>query len=545
MPIIRGAIAPRDILRRLERRPRWPRRGEKRARARSNRRARGVRGGRSRGGRSPASSRRRSRGERLCGPRGKTGSPRPRRNATVPTPVHLKNRATQTRKPRPGVRVPPAAPVIRTPALASDGRARRRGRLDRRRTRPRGARRRASSRRAHRPPPSRSSATPLGLRARALPSRPPDRRRARPPARRPPRARPSVGDGQQGQADVRVVRRRVQGEDVHPESARRRVVLRRRVRGVRGGSPGRRMGRRGPPAFGGGGGGGGGGSTLNRAPARSDSDSDSGAGASKARKRKRKKKGRRSARGGDGAASASSGGLPVEDDPRCLAVLDVLDRRRVVLTQPGAAFDAACEACANADRLAVDCEGTSMSRVGEVTLLQVALAANDDASDSLPSDDDGADDGADDKADLQSLLDPRLLERPAFTHHLPIRRPGARARHLVRVRVRFEAQGCARAPDLAQAHVRLPRGQRRVVSPARRVAARRLRRAARGRRVPPRPVARGAVSPRGSEGGPAAPSRPRRVSVEAALGARGARRAEARSEAEGFVPGATPSPGRR
>ena len=283
---------------------------------------------------------------------------------------------------------------------------------------------------------------------------------------------------------------------------------------------------------------------MNRAPARSDSDSDSGAGASKARKRKRKKKGRRSARGGDGAASASSGGLPVEDDPRCLAVLDVLDRRRVVLTQPGAAFDAACEACANADRLAVDCEGTSMSRVGEVTLLQVALAANDDASDPLPSDVDGADDGADDKASSKAsstlassndppsptifLFDVQALGRATLFESASGSKLKAALECPTSLKLMFDCRVDSDA--LFHQHGVSLRGVYDVQLAD--VASRRAR-SLEARFLP------------GFRRWPAAPRDRGGSSVEAALGARGAGGRRRGPRRRGSSPGATPSPGRR
>ena len=63
---------------------------------------------------------------------------------------------------------------------------------------------------------------------------------------------------------------------------------------------------------------------------------------------------------------------PVEEDPRCTAVLQLLDRQCVVISGPGPAMDEAVARCADADVIAVDCEGVNMSRVGAITLLQVA-----------------------------------------------------------------------------------------------------------------------------------------------------------------------------
>ena len=63
---------------------------------------------------------------------------------------------------------------------------------------------------------------------------------------------------------------------------------------------------------------------------------------------------------------------PVEEDPRCTAVLQLLDRQCVVISGPGPAMDEAVARCAACDVVAVDCEGVNMSRVGAITLLQVA-----------------------------------------------------------------------------------------------------------------------------------------------------------------------------
>jgi exonuclease 3'-5' domain-containing protein 1 len=384
---------------------------------------------------------------------------------------------------------------------------------------------------------------PRSVSARALPSRPPDRRRARPPAPAHLAPAPPSAMGNKAKLTCASCGAVFKVKTSTPRAPGGGSFCGVACAASAADRPGGGWDGEVPPAFGGGGGGGGGGgSTLNRAPARSDSDSDSGAGASKARKRKRKKKGRRSARGGDGAASAS-GGLPVEDDPRCLAVLDVLDRRRVVLTQPGAAFDAACEACANADRLAVDCEGTSMSRVGEVTLLQVALAANDDASDPLPPDVDGADDGADDKADDKAsstlassndppsptifLFDVQALGRATLFESASGSKLKAALERPTSLKLMFDCRVDSDA--LFHQHGVSLRGVYDVQLAD--VASRRAR-SLEARFLPGVPkVAQRHLRDRGGSG------------VEAALGARGARRAEARSEAEGFVPGRDPVPG--
>ena len=63
---------------------------------------------------------------------------------------------------------------------------------------------------------------------------------------------------------------------------------------------------------------------------------------------------------------------PVESDPACVKILTELDDATSVLTSPGEALDRALRACVSSDVLAVDLEGVSMSRVGPVTLLQVA-----------------------------------------------------------------------------------------------------------------------------------------------------------------------------
>ena len=122
-----------------------------------------------------------------------------------------------------------------------------------------------------------------------------------------------------------------------------------------------------PPAFAGGGGG--------AAPSVGyDSDRSAGsasgsfswereAGDGKRRnKRKRKKQKKR----------PTPPSRPVEDDPACVAVLNLLDARCRVVASPGPALDDAMRRCASVDVLAVDCEGVAMSRVGPITLLQVA-----------------------------------------------------------------------------------------------------------------------------------------------------------------------------
>ena len=97
---------------------------------------------------------------------------------------------------------------------------------------------------------------------------------------------------------------------------------------------------------GGGGGGGGGGNNKKKG--------------NKKRKRKKVKK------------QASSPQRPVESDPQCLAVMKILDDRCEVIASPGPRLNDAVAKCASHDIIAVDCEGTCMSRVGLVTLLQVA-----------------------------------------------------------------------------------------------------------------------------------------------------------------------------
>ena len=119
-----------------------------------------------------------------------------------------------------------------------------------------------------------------------------------------------------------------------------------------------------PPAFAGGGGGSSVGYDSDRS-AGSASGSFSWereAGDGKRRKRKRKKQKKR----------PTPPSRPVEDDPACVAVLNLLDARCRVLASPGRALDDAMRACASVDVLAVDCEGVAMSRVGPITLLQVA-----------------------------------------------------------------------------------------------------------------------------------------------------------------------------
>jgi len=80
--------------------------------------------------------------------------------------------------------------------------------------------------------------------------------------------------------------------------------------------------------------------------------------------RKRKKRAKKGARG--------ESLRPVEEDPGCVAVLQLLDRRCVVISGPGPAMDEAVARIQACDVVAVDCEGVNMSRVGAVTLLQVA-----------------------------------------------------------------------------------------------------------------------------------------------------------------------------
>ena len=63
----------------------------------------------------------------------------------------------------------------------------------------------------------------------------------------------------------------------------------------------------------------------------------------------------------------------MESDPACVKILTELDDATAVLTSPGEDLDRALRACVSSDVLAVDLEGVSMSRVGAVTLLQVAV----------------------------------------------------------------------------------------------------------------------------------------------------------------------------
>jgi exonuclease 3'-5' domain-containing protein 1 len=84
------------------------------------------------------------------------------------------------------------------------------------------------------------------------------------------------------------------------------------------------------------------------------------------RKRKKTKKGRTE----NGAQNVT--GRPVETDPACVKILAVLDGATRILTSPGPDLDDAIAKCVSCNLLAVDLEGVSMSRVGQVTLLQVA-----------------------------------------------------------------------------------------------------------------------------------------------------------------------------
>ena len=87
------------------------------------------------------------------------------------------------------------------------------------------------------------------------------------------------------------------------------------------------------------------------------------------RKRKKSKKSRR----GDSRATRETCRRPVESDPACVKILTELDDTTSVLTSPGEDLDRALRACVSSDTMAVDLEGVSMSRVGAVTLLQVAV----------------------------------------------------------------------------------------------------------------------------------------------------------------------------
>ena len=88
-------------------------------------------------------------------------------------------------------------------------------------------------------------------------------------------------------------------------------------------------------------------------------------------KRKKKKKGKKKAASDSGDLAAR----PVEECPRCLAVLNILDDTCDVISSPGEALDRAVRAIANAPGkvIAVDCEGVAMSRIGRVTLVQIAV----------------------------------------------------------------------------------------------------------------------------------------------------------------------------
>ena len=121
-----------------------------------------------------------------------------------------------------------------------------------------------------------------------------------------------------------------------------------------------------PPAFGGGGGAYA--SSSHSGSLGSDSDTVGYGGADKRRRKKSKRK-KSKKRGSDGPSPSSR---PVETDPACVKILTELDDATAVLTSPGEDLDRALRACVSSDILAVDLEGVSMSRVGPVTLLQVA-----------------------------------------------------------------------------------------------------------------------------------------------------------------------------
>ena len=122
-----------------------------------------------------------------------------------------------------------------------------------------------------------------------------------------------------------------------------------------------------PPAFGGGGGAYA--SSSHSGSLGSDSDTVGYGGADKRRRKKSKRK-KSKKRGSDGPSPSSR---PVETDPACVKILTELDDATAVLTSPGEDLDRALRACVSSDTMAVDLEGVSMSRVGAVTLLQVAV----------------------------------------------------------------------------------------------------------------------------------------------------------------------------
>ena len=84
------------------------------------------------------------------------------------------------------------------------------------------------------------------------------------------------------------------------------------------------------------------------------------------RKRKKTKKGRAN-------VAQNLNSKPVETDPACVKILELLDTSTKILTSPGVELDEAIAECCLSPLLAVDLEGISMSRVGLVTLLQVAV----------------------------------------------------------------------------------------------------------------------------------------------------------------------------
>ena len=124
-----------------------------------------------------------------------------------------------------------------------------------------------------------------------------------------------------------------------------------------------------PPAFGGGGAAYA--SSYSGGSSGSDSDTrrrygDDGPRDKSRRKRKKSKKRRND-------VESSLRRRPVESDPACVKILTELDDATTILTSPGEDLDRALRACVSSDVLAVDLEGVAMSRVGAVTLLQVAV----------------------------------------------------------------------------------------------------------------------------------------------------------------------------
>ena len=124
-----------------------------------------------------------------------------------------------------------------------------------------------------------------------------------------------------------------------------------------------------PPAFGGGGAAYA--SSYSGGSSGSDSDTrrrhgDDGPRDKSRRKRKKSKKRRND-------VESSLRRRPVESDPACVKILTELDDATTILSSPGEDLDNALRACVSSDMLAVDLEGVSLSRVGAVTLLQVAV----------------------------------------------------------------------------------------------------------------------------------------------------------------------------